>query len=371
MSEHLKVKKRNAFVAMFIPNKDDSKSGIIRKIVVLLAFAVAIVCFVFVLTNFSQQNADKNMNVEIREKVELNASGSFSIDRQKVEEIKKEQPRIMDKFVDLYAQNSDLVGWIKVGHYIDYPVLMRKDDLDFYLSHNFNKEDSVSGSIFIDNHIQPFTDANNLVVYGHNMSSGEYFSTLNYYNPYSSVKAGVPDYYKKYPTFSLDTLYEESTYKIFAAIYINVDEKNGYPYPYHAKRQFKNETEFMDFMGNIMDRSVFYTGVDVEYGDQIVTLSTCFWLPFSREQLDGRFAVFARKVRDGESPEVDTSKFTLNSDPLMFDLYYRTFGGSWGGRKWDLSLIKDFDKYSDKIDSLDEIEPEDTGTAEAEIAPPM
>lgn len=357
MSEKLETKKRNAFVTLFIPNGSDSKGAIIRKVVVLLAFAVAIVCGIYVLTDLGQRKADENMNEGIRETLELNASGSFSISPQKVEEVKKEQPKIMDKFIDLYAQNSDLIGWIKIGHYIDYPVLLEKDDLDYYLTHNFNKEESVSGSIFIDNHIEPFTDANNLVIYGHNMSSGEYFSTLNYYNPYSSKKAGVSDYYKEYPTLSFDTLYEEGTYKIFAAMYINVDEQNGYPYPYYQKRQFKSEYEFMDFMGNIMDRSVFYTDVDVEYGDQIITLSTCFWLPFSREQLDARFVVFARKLRSGESPDVDTSKFTINSDPLMFDLYYRTMGGSWGGRKWDLSLVKDFDKYSDKIDSLDEEEP--------------
>lgn len=357
MSEHLKTKKRNALVALFIPNGSDNIGAIIRKIVVLVAFAVAIACGIYVMTDFGQRKADENMNEDIREKLELNASGSFSISPQKVEEVKKEQPQIMDKFIDIYAQNSDLIGWIKIGHYIDYPVLLNKDDLDYYLTHNFNKEESVSGSVFIDNHIEPFTDANNLVVYAHNMASGEYFATLNYYNPYSSKKAGVSDYYKKYPTFNFDTLYEEGTYKIFAAMYINVDEQNGYPYPYHQKRQFKTEYEFMDFMGNIMDRSVFYTGVDVEYGDQIITLSTCFWLPFARDQLDARFAIFARKLRDGESPDVDTSKFTLNSDPLMFDLYYRTFGGSWGGRKWDLSLVKDFDKYSDQIDSLDEKEP--------------
>ena len=33
-------------------------------------------------------------------------------------------------------------------------------------------------------------------------------------------------------------------------------------------------------------------------------------------------------------------------------------GGSWAGRNWDLSLVKDFDKYTDIIDSLDEVEPD-------------
>lgn len=365
MSEHLDAKKKNAFVSLFIPCKGDSKGAVIRKTVVLLAFIVAAVCGIVVLSDYIERKSDENLNNDIRGMVELNASGSFSVPPQKVEEIKKEQPQILDKFIDIYAQNDEVIGWIKIGHYIDYPVLMNVDDSEYYLYRNFNKEDSVSGSIFIDNHIQPFSEANNLVVYGHNMSSGEYFATLNYYNSYSSHKSGVADYYKEYPTFSFDTLYEEATYKIFAGVFINADEKNGYPYPYYRKRQFKTEYEFMDFMGNIMDRSTFYTDVDVEYGDQIITLSTCFWLPatFTREQLDGRFVIFARKVREGESPEVDVEKFTLNKDPLLFDLYYKTFGGSWGGRKWDLSLVKDFDKYNERIDSLDEVEPVSGTTA--------
>ncbi len=363
MSEHAMKEKKNIFVTLFVPNSSDSKGAFIRKIIVLVAFLVAIICGIIVLSDYAKVKEDNNMNEEIRDLVQLNASGSFSIDKEKVEEIKQEQPKILDKFIDSYAQNNDLIGWIKVGHYIDYPVLLNEEDIDYYLSHDFNKKESVSGSIFIDNHITPFTDANNLVVYGHNMASGEYFARLNCYNPYSpTYKSGVTDYYKEYPTFQFDTLYEEGTYKIFAGMYTNVDEKNGYPYPYYQKRQFKTEYEFMDFMGNIMDRSAFYTGVDVEYGDQILTLSTCFWLPFSREQLDARFVIFARKVREGESPEVDVDKFTINDDPLMFNLWYNYYGGSWGGRKWDLSLVKDFDKYSDKIDSRDEKEPKPGAT---------
>ena len=366
MAEHLSNQK-NIFVRMFIPTGGDSKGTIIRKIVVILCFIVAIICAAYVISDYTTRSIDTQMNVELAEKVEMNANGNFSIEPEQVEEIKHEVPEILDKFVDLYAENNDLVGWIKVGHYINYPVLMREDQTDYYLHRDFYGNDSFTGSIFCDNHVLPFTDANNLVIYGHDMISGEYFATVVCYDPYASHGGGLNfngdfiGYYQQYPTLQFDTLWEEGTYKIFAGIYINTEEKDGYPYPYYQKRQFKNELEFMDFMGNIMDRSTFYTGVDVEYGDQIITLSTCCYT--IGKDVDARFALFARKVREGESPEVDVSKIEINPSPLFFNTYYQRMGGSWAGRNWDLSLVKDFDKYTDIIDSLDEVEP-DRKTAE-------
>ena len=46
----------------------------------------------------------------------------------------------------LYAQNSDLAGWIQIdGTSINYPVMQSKQDPDFYLKHNFEKADSPHG----------------------------------------------------------------------------------------------------------------------------------------------------------------------------------------------------------------------------------
>ncbi len=366
MAEHVK-KTQNAFVRMFIPNKKDNTAAKIRKTVVILCLLVFVGCGIYILADFTDRQADNEMNNEIVNIKEMNASGNFKIDQQKVEEIKEEQPDILDKFVDLYAENNDLVGWIKAGHFIDYPVVMREglENTDYYLYRNFYGEDSKSGSIFCDNHVLPFTKANNLVIYGHNMQSGEYFASLTHYYPYSSHYSNgysydnqaFIDYYLKYPTIQFDTLYEEGTYKVFAGIFINTEDKDGYPYPYYRKRQFKNEGEFMDFVGNIMDRSTFYTDVDLEYGDQIITLSTCYYYPMGKD-VDCRFALFARKVREGESLEVDASKITVNQSPLFFDTYYkRGLAYPWEGRNWNISLVKDFDKYTDKVDSLDNAEP--------------
>ena len=51
-----------------------------------------------------------------------------------------EELTAFEKYADVYAQNSDLVGWITVpGTRIDYPVMQTKDNPNFYLKHAFDK----------------------------------------------------------------------------------------------------------------------------------------------------------------------------------------------------------------------------------------
>jgi sortase B len=253
-----------------------------------------------------------------------------------------EKPEILDQYADYYAQNSDMVGWVKIdGTAIDYPVVQYVDN-DYYLDHNFDKQKSSYGAIFMD-YTVPLTSrkqANNMVLYGHNIMGGTYFAKVSDYLP---MKVGGIYYYIQHPTVEFDTIYAEGVYKIFAGIFINTEEKHGDVYPYNTKRMFSNKAEFYDFMVNIMDRSVFYTDVDVEYGDQILTLSTCYY-PFG-ESVDTRFAIFARKVREGEDTAVDTSVAYENPSPLYFDYYYRMMGGSWNGRNWDLSKVPGAEEY--------------------------
>ena len=45
-----------------------------------------------------------------------------------------------EKYAEVYAQNSDLVGWVSIsGTRIDYPIMQTKDNPTFYLKHAFDK----------------------------------------------------------------------------------------------------------------------------------------------------------------------------------------------------------------------------------------
>ena len=346
-----KEKQKASVLSLFIPQKGDSRAEFIRKTVLIVATAVVIVCTVLIAIELTSTQNDINQTQELLDKIDnFEKTGEFRIEEEKVEEIKKEVPQIQEKFIDLYAENPDLIGRVIVGDIIDYPVY-QTDNNDYYLNHDPLGNETVSGSIFAD-FFTPVTynhNIGNLILYGHNLLAGTHFSKLTYYYPMRPETDGI-EYYKQYPTVQFDSLYEDGTYKIFAGCFFNCDESDGLVYPYHWVRYFDNEYEFMEFVGNIMDRSSFYTGVDLQYGDEILTLSTCYYYPLGKDH-NTRFALFARKVREGESPEVDVSKAYINNDPLMFDSYYNATGAPrWKGRTWDTSLVKNFDKYD--IDSL-------------------
>ena len=92
-----------------------------------------------------------------------------------------------------------------------------------------------------------------------------------------------------------------------------------------------------------MDRSIYETGVDIEYGDELITLSTCDASTGFSE--DMRLIVVGRKVRENESPEVDTSKIYRKSSVKYFEAYYAAYGNKWKGRTWDVSLVKGMEEY--------------------------
>ena len=46
----------------------------------------------------------------------------------------------LSDYQDLYLQNNDMVGWIKIEDTkINYPVMQSKDNPNFYLKHGFDK----------------------------------------------------------------------------------------------------------------------------------------------------------------------------------------------------------------------------------------
>ncbi|MCM1335204.1 MAG: class B sortase [Bacteroides sp.] len=254
---------------------------------------------------------------------------------------------VMSTYEESYEINNDLIGWIQVdGTPIDFPVL-QSDDNVYYLTRDLNHEETVNGSIFADYKCEFTTRTRpaNTILYGHNMRTGPSFAKLTTYYPWYSGTASLQQYLTA-PTVKFDTIWEEGTYKIFAAMYVNTQEEHGEVFKYYKQRTITSEKEFYTYIAKIMDRSVFYTDVDLEYGDELLTLSTCYY-PLGNN-IDTRFVVFARRVREGEDPEVDTSKAEINYDPLYFDYYYQVMGGKWGGRKWDTSKVKGFDEFLEK-----------------------
>lgn len=342
-----KKKKGNIFKRILhamIPMKGDGMIEIARKVVfmgALVAFIITGGTLLYDVTNeWIQINIVSN-NIE-----DIKINGSLSLDEEEIQKIEAEAPGIQHDFLGLYNVNKDIKGWIRINDDINYPVVQGEDN-DYYLSHNFERGDAASGTIFLDyrNVIsgEDGKQSDNLILYGHNLWSSTMFSKITRYY-YDKDHLGDPDedelrlsYYKRYPTIQFDTLYENSTYKVFAVGLFNNRYADGEVYPYTTKHDFENVDDFNNFILDIMDRSSIFTDVDLTYGDEIITLSTCYK---EYDSDDIRCVVFARKVREGESAEVDVSKATVNWNRKLFQLEIdRGVGNEWTTRTWDTSKL--------------------------------
>lgn len=321
-----------------IPLKKDSGKEKIRKIVVLCALIIFIVTAVILLANYIIAAIDRSGNNKLRNYYSTSAVS----DDELVKRFYTDNPNALRDFSKLLEINSDTIGWIKVGETgIDYPVFKGEDN-SYYLTHNYKKNYSRFGSVFADyrTKIEKGNTSDITILYAHNMeSTGEYFEKLTNYSPWESEL----EYYKKTPVVDFDTLFEKSKWKIFGAVYCTIDSSYGETFNYLDKLDFNDESDFYEYMSEVMDRSMFYTDVDIEYEDKFLILSTCYY-PIDR-QVNGRFLVYARKVRENESEFVDTDKAVINPSPLLFDYYYKTQGGKWEGSSWDHSKISGYDEW--------------------------
>ena len=317
-----KGKQKSGFVRFLMsvfPVKGDEVTEIIRKVV----FIGAVIAFV--ITGGSLLNdvlgQVRQLYVVGGQIQQDKINGYLNLSKEEYDQIMEEKPYIREELMGLYARNSDFVGWINIGgndRWIDEAVV-QCDNNDKYLTTDFYGGYSRSGTIYADYRARFGTDGsapNFIVMYGHNTYLSTMFSKLTrYYYDKDNLGGGSNpslSFYQKYPTITFDTLAEEGTYKVFAVCLFNTESRYGEVYNYLRQcSSFSSESDFNNYVLDIMDRSVLLTDVDLTYGDEIICLSTCYF-PFGMEYENVRCAVFARKVRDGESAEVDVSKAEVN-----------------------------------------------------------
>ena len=179
--------------------------------------------------------------------------------------------KILPQFQEIYAENQDFAGWITIPNTtVDYPVVQ-------------------NGQIILDTKCDPYTPSYNLVVSGHSMRSGKMFGRLvNYMNE---------SYWENHKLVYFDTLMEERTYEVFAAFFsadYDVDETG---FRYNADIQYSVDAK--NWLREIEENKLYDTGVDVKFGDEFLTLTTCN----KAHRSDGRFVVVCRRLREGEEVE--------------------------------------------------------------------
>ena len=165
-----------------------------------------ILCLISITAAFfmiKQQKKEKVESQNILDNIEVNET-----------EITEEKTQRMLQIQELQKENKEIIGWLEIeGTSINYPVCQTTDN-DYYLTHNYKKEESSSGSLFLD----------------------KGFDLIN-----SRV------YYKT--------------------------EQNVFRYYYFVNAE--NEGEYNEFVNNAKKASIYNTGVTAKFGEQLLTLSTC------------------------------------------------------------------------------------------------
>ena len=219
-------------------------------------------------------------------------------------------------FSGLYQINEDVAGWLSIeGTSLDYPIVQTTDN-NYYHRLSFEGDYSLYGVPFVDYNVDLKEPSTNTIIYGHNIKNDDqmFNSLVHYWNV---------DYYTEHPVIDFHTIYGKRSYKIFAVFVANVNPDHGEVFQYHTFIDANDVSEIQEYIYNVQVRSILDTGVDVLPSDELLTLSTCTY-----EFDNARFVVVARRLRDGESREVDASLVSKASNPLMPDIWYQLYGGT-------------------------------------------
>ena len=184
----------------------------------------------------------------------------------------------------LYDQNHDLIGWLSIPDVIDLPVMYR--DNSYYLTHDFYKNTSAAGTLFLDENHRFSENTQNLLLHGHNMKDGTMFGRLVQYLRDIS-------YYRSHAFVRFDTLWETEEYVIFAVLRVPLDVHDERFINYFSHPTFPSDASFEAYVRQLQLNSVYAIPIDVEPTDALLTLSTCID--------EDRLVIVCRRLRDGES----------------------------------------------------------------------
>ena len=196
---------------------------------------------------------------------------------------KGETVQVLPQYAELYKINNDVVGWLTIeGTKINYPVMQTPGKKDYYLRRDFYGDYSSAGCLYAREECDINTPSENITIYGHNMRNGSMFAGLLKY------RSGGKTFYEEHRYITFDTLTEHHVYEIFAVFDTTASIGEGFDYHNFIEG---NKDDFEAFVYECLHLSYYDTGIVPEYGDKLITLSTCEYT-----QTNGRLVVVARQI---------------------------------------------------------------------------
>lgn len=253
------------------------KGKIQMGIVIGIFSAILITCLISVFSQLYTENKEKE---EFRQLAEIVTEETTDATLEEIvrkpnllkvsdsdNEVQSEQPMYYTtdyqphSISELTSMNSDCFGWVSItGTNINYPVMHTPSNPQKYLNRNFYGEYSYSGIPFLDARCS--ADSTNLIIYGHHMNNGTMFAGLCNYTDYS--------YFTEHPTVVLETKDGVFAYSVFSVIKVKSDDD------WYRFITAETEKSYEKKISYAKDKSIYGTGNTPVYGQQILTLSTCY-----------------------------------------------------------------------------------------------
>lgn len=243
------------------------KKFYIFLIIMLVASLVTSISYIII--NYKK---DKEQN-EVFEELE-------NIITEEQEEKSEEQQEENKNLQKLYELNNDFIGWLTIENTnISYPVMQTDSNRkDYYLRKNFYKQYSQLGTPYIAEYCN-VQESDNLIIYGHHIKNNQMFGELENYKK--------KEFYNNHKVINFNTIYENADYEI-----ISVFKTVAYTgFEYYKFVNSNSKQEFDTFIKKCKELSFYETEKTAEYGDKLITLSTCEY-----SNKNGRLVVVAKKL---------------------------------------------------------------------------
>ena len=166
-------------------------------------------------------------------------------------------------FAGLREKNPDVVAWIQIPALegLDYPVVMGEDNA-YYVNHNWQKEESEEGAIFLDFRNQPDFSQPHNILYGHCMKDGTMFQPLGQWEKESFLRGNDRSVLLYLPD-------EVRVYEIIGSERVGALDSRVY------KTDYTTGEEWADAIGTTLSKLWYDLDTDYDGNSEILTLSTC------------------------------------------------------------------------------------------------
>lgn len=246
---------------------------VLRKILFYVSLVVFIGCSFKLYTIWKEYHDNTKSYDDVRQYAPEIVQGEGNSNEETAQErfvLTKED------YNNLLNINSDFKAWINIPNTeVNYPVVQTEDN-DYYLSHNFEKEQNAGGCLFISsNNTNPFQDKNT-IIHGHHMRNGSMFASLMNFKEEDFAR-GTSIYIN-----TENSLLEYKAFSVFYETANNDSYQNG----------FASNEAFLKYINVLKEKSMFDLDVgEFTENDTMITLSTCDY-----DVNDGRLLVCAKLV---------------------------------------------------------------------------